>query len=147
MGGRLQHQAAPLRARICHTGGLRCRTEKARGCFAPHSRWLRYSAPCFTCPCRRKQSRGSNRNWMQVGGQVRSTPVSAITSIWNAISSTARHSKSAAPRRLLSGVRSLPELPISKTHLHRGETSSHPADNTPASVLFDSLRESPASVL
>jgi hypothetical protein len=48
------------------------------------------------------------------------------------MSSIARHSKSVAPRRLLSGVRSLPKLPISKTHLHREETSSHPADNTHA---------------
>ena len=70
LGPRLQHRTTALLARLRHPGSLRCRPQKARGCFAPHSRRLRYAAPCFTCPAGQQRCRDSNRNWMKVGGHV-----------------------------------------------------------------------------
>ena len=73
MGRGLQHRVTALVALLCHPGGVRGLAEKARGCFAPHSRRLRYAAPCFTRPFGQQQCLAYNRNWMIVGDKVRMT--------------------------------------------------------------------------
>ena len=60
-----------------HIRAKRRRPEKARGCFAPHSRRLRYAAPCFTCANAQQRRQSSSRNWMKVGGRVTVHPTTA----------------------------------------------------------------------
>jgi hypothetical protein len=73
--------------------------------------------------------------WRYYKSSPRSMPTSTTTSTSNATSLIARPSKSAAQRRWPSGVRSPPNPRISKTDLHRGDTSSHPTDTTYRSRL------------